>query len=162
MPQRQEVAMIDAFRAVDAFHRWYVNYDEGRLDALERLVTDDVVFTGRSDTGNHPLEASIRCDARGRAAALAWTREHRMESPYPLRHNVANAYTTAIRADEVDLEAYMFVTTVADGRPVPVSSVLCEVTVREVRGEYLIARKHVVVDTRTSIPFADYKAPVRR
>ena len=151
--------MIDAFRAVDAFHRWYVNYDEGRLDVLDRLVTDDVVFTGRSDTGNHPLEASIRCDARGRAAALAWTRAHRMESPYPLRHNVANACVTAMRADEVDLEAYMFVTTVTEGRPVPVSSVLCRVTVREVGSEYRIASKHVVVDTRTSIPFADHQPP---
>jgi hypothetical protein len=152
--------MIDAFRAVEALHRWYVNYDEGRLDTLEPMLTDDVVFTGRSDTGEHPLEASIRCNAVGREAVLAWTREHRLSSPYPLRHNVANAYVAAIRGDEVDLEAYMFVTTVVDGRPFPMSSVLCRATVRHVRGEYRIAGKHVVIDTRTSVPFAEHKVQV--
>jgi hypothetical protein len=152
--------MIDRFAAVEALHRWYVNYDEGRLDALDRLVTDDVHFTGRSDTGDHPLEASIRCDAVGREAALAWTREHRLVSPYPLRHNIANAHVTATRGDEVDLEAYMFVTTVVDGRPLPMSSVLCRATVRAVRGEYLIAGKHVVVDTRASVPFSEHKSQV--
>jgi len=154
--------MMDAFRAVDALHRWYVNYDEGRLDTLGSMLTDDVEFTGRSDTGNHPLEASIRCDAVGREAVLKWTFEHRLASPYPLRHNIANPYVTAIRPHEVDLEAYMFVTTVVDGRPAPASSVLCRATVREVGAEYRIARKHVVVDTRASVPFAEHQAAAQR
>src|SRR5262245_12133791 len=98
--------MIDGFEAVDALNRWYVLYDEGRLDALDALVTEDTVFRARSETGEHPLEASFRCDVRGAEAALAWTRKHRLESPHPLRHNVTNAYVTARRGDEIDLETY--------------------------------------------------------
>jgi len=152
--------MIERFLAVEALHRWYVNYDEGRFEVLEKLVTDDVHFTTRSDTGKHPQEASFRCDARGREAALAWTREHRLASPSPLRHDIANAYVTTTRTSEVDLEAYLFVTTIADGRPLPMSSGLCTVTVRNHGGEYRIARKHVVLDTVTSVPFAERKRDV--
>ena len=153
--------MIDGFRAVDTLNRWYVNYDEGRFDVLEQLVTDDADFSSRSDTGKHPLEASFRCHVVGRGAALAWTREHRLKSPYPLRHNIMNAYLAATRADEIDLEAYMFVTTIVDGRPYPMSSGLCRVTVRSSGDEYRLAAKHVVLDTLLSVPFRELKREVR-
>jgi SnoaL-like domain len=154
--------MIDGFEAVDLLHRWYVNYDEGRFDVLEPLVTDDVVFRSRSDTGKHPLEETFRCDVSGAQAALAWTRKHRLESPYPLRHNINNAYVVARRGDEMDLEAYMFVTTVVDGRPFPISTALCTATVREVRGACRLAFKDVVLDTLTSVPLQEIKRVVPR
>jgi len=154
--------MIDGFEAVDVLHRWYVNYDEARFDVLEGLVTEDAIFRSRSDTGKHPLESSFRCDVSGAQAALAWTRQHRLESPYPLRHNIANAYLVAQRGDEIDLETYMFVTTVVDGRPYPMSSALCRATVRKVGGTCRLAYKEVVIDTLTSEPLQERKRAAQR
>lgn len=154
--------MIDTFQAVSALHRWYVNYDEGRLDALEAMLTEDAVTRSRTDTGKHPQEAFIHSDERGRAAVLAWTREHRMSSPYPLRHHLTNLFVSAERADEVDLEGYLLVTTIAEGRPWPMSSGLFYATVRVVGGEYRIARKEVVLDTIRSVPLSEFKREVPR
>jgi hypothetical protein len=156
----EEEIMIDASEAIDLLHRWYVNYDEGRLEGLKELVTDDVVFRSRSETGKHPLEASFRRDVAGAEAALEWTRVHRLESPHPLRHHIINAYVVARRGDEIDLEAYMFVTTVADARPVPMSSGLCRVTVRKTGAVCRLALKEVVLDTLTSIPLQQRKAAI--
>jgi hypothetical protein len=67
-----------------------------------------------------------------------------------------------LRPDGADLEGYLFVTTIADGRPWPMSSGLFSATVRAVDGEYRIARKEVVLDTRASVPFSERKQEVPR
>jgi hypothetical protein len=129
-------------------------------------AADDRCLPGRersrTDTGNHPHEAFIRSDVAGRDAVLAWTREHRMASPHPLRHHLTDLHVSAMRPDEADLEGYLFVTTIAEGRPWPMSSGLFSATVRLARGEYRIARKEVVLDTRTSVPFSERKQEVPR
>ena len=150
--------MIHEFKAIDALSRWYVNYDEARFDVLERLVTHDVESRSCMDAGTHPSNDPIRSEAIGRDAVLRWTREHRLESPYPLRHNIANAYIAAVRADEIDVEAYLFVTLTRSGNPAPVSGGLLRATVRVVDGEYLLCRKEVVIDSIESTPLAELRA----
>jgi hypothetical protein len=145
------MTLVDRSRAVELLHRWYVSYDESRFRALEQLVTDDAVFVSRTSTGDHPHEAFIRSNNQGRVAVLAWTRQHRLGSPTPLRHHVTNAYTLEEREDEIDLEAYLLVTTTVAGRPAPISGGRCEATVRFVDGVPLLARKVVVLDHRDSV-----------
>src|SRR5688500_11081658 len=107
----------DRFAAHELVHQWWFNYDEGNFDVLERLLTDDCHLSSRTELGTHPHEAFIRSDSRGRDRALAWTTDHRRHSPYPLRHNAANVHVVAERADEIDLESYLFVTQIIDRRP---------------------------------------------
>lgn len=150
--------MIEEFKAIDAVSRWYVHYDEGRFELLDDLVTDDVESRSRSDAGTPASEDPIRSEAIGREAVLAWTREHRLESPYPMRHNLANAYIAAVRGNEIDVEAYMLVTLTRNGTPVPVSGGLLRATVRVVEGAYLLCRKEVVIDSIESVPLEQLRA----
>ncbi len=149
--------MTDAFKAIDALARWYVNYDEARFEVLEKLVTDDIVSRSRSDAGTEPSMDPIRSEAIGREAVLRWTREHRLESPYPMRHYITNAYVAAIRDDEIDIEAYLLVTLVQGRTPAPVSSGLLLATVRRVGEEYLLCRKEVVIDSIESTPLHEQR-----
>ena len=109
----------DRLAAHELIHRWWLNYDEGHLDVLEGLLTDDCHTSSRTDTGDHPFEEFIRSDCHGRATAMAWMREHRKQSPYPLRHHGANIHVTAERGDELDVASYLFVTQIVDRRPLP-------------------------------------------
>ena len=77
----------DRFAIHELIHRWWVNYDEGHLDVLEVLLTEDCHTSSRTELGNHPHEAFIASDNIGREATMQWKREHRRHSPYPLRHN---------------------------------------------------------------------------
>ena len=64
--------MIDRLSDHETIHRWWFNYDEGRFDLLEELLTDDVEFTSRTDSGTHPFEDFIRSEQSGRADVMAW------------------------------------------------------------------------------------------
>ena len=44
---------------------WWFNYDEAAFEVWPNLVTSDVAFTCRSDTGSTPYEEFIRADVRG-------------------------------------------------------------------------------------------------
>ena len=143
----------DRFAAHELVHQWWFNYDEGNFDALERMLSDDCHLSSRTELGTHPHEAFIRSDSRGRDSALAWTKDHRRHSPYPLRHNASNVHVVAERGDEIDLESYLFVTQIVDRRPSTLSSGLVHFTlVREPDG-YRIRRKDVVLDSIASQPF---------
>jgi len=86
---------------------------------------------------------------------MAWTREHRRNSPYPLRHHAANVHVVAERGDEIDLESYLFVTQIVDRTPSTLSSGLVHFTLLRTPDGYRILRKEVVLDSITSAPFAD-------
>lgn len=147
------MSIHDRFAAQELVHRWWLNYDEGNFDVLEHLLTDDCHLSSRTELGTHPHEAFIRSDSRGRANALAWTKDHRRQSPYPLRHNASNVHVVAERGDEIDLESYLFVTQIIDRRPSTLSSGIVHFTlVRNPEG-YRIRRKEVVLDSIESQPF---------
>jgi len=145
----------DHLAAHQLIHRWWFNYDEGRLDVLADLLTEDCHTRSRTETGRHPREEFIRSDAHGPDAVMAWTREHRAHSPYPLRHHAANIHVTAERGDEIDLDSYLFVTRIVDRTPSALSSGIAHFTLARTDTGYRIRSKDVVLDSIESAPFRE-------
>jgi len=143
----------DHFAVQEFVQRYWFHYDEGRLDVLRTYLADDCHLVSRTELGTHPHEGFIASDSRGVDAAMAWTRDHREHSPYPLRHMALNVWVKEERGEEVDVESYLFVTQVVDMKPSPLSSGLVHWTLRREGGDYLVVRKDVVLD---SIPSAEF------
>ena len=139
----------------ETINRYWFNYDEGHLDVLEELLTADCRTTSRTELGNHPHEQFIASDNRGRDAVLAWKKEHRGHSPYPLRHHAANVHVVAERGDEVDVESYLFVTQIVDRKPSTLSSGLVHWTLVRTPAGYRVREQHTVLDSIESAPFRD-------
>jgi hypothetical protein len=154
------VARHDHLAAHELIHCWWFNYDEGNLAILEGLLTEDCHTTSRTELGTHPQEEFIRSDCRGRAAVMAWKREHRSHSPYPLRHHAANVHVVAEQGDELDIDSYLFVTQIIDRRPSPLSSGLVRWTLVRTDDGYRVREQHTVLDSIESAPFesVDYVA----
>ena len=145
----------DRFAAHELIHRWWVNYDEGNLGVLRDLLADGCHMSSRTDRGQHPHEDFIRSDNRGREAAMAWTKEHRARSPYPLRHHATNIHVTAERGEEIDLDSYLFVNQIVERRPTPVSSGVVRWTLVSTPSGYQVRRQQVVLDSIESAPFEE-------
>jgi hypothetical protein len=139
----------------ELLHRWWLNYDEGHLEVLEDLLTEDCHTSSRTELGTHPHEAFIASDNRGRNAVMAWKKEHRAHSPYPLRHHAANVFVVAERDDEVDVESYLFVTQIIDRKPSSLSSGLVHWVLVRTDGGYRVREQHTVLDSIESAPFQD-------
>jgi hypothetical protein len=139
----------------ELIHRWWFNYDEGHLDVLEALLTDDCRTTSRTELGEHPQEQFIASDNIGRDAVMDWKRDHRRNSPYPLRHHAANVFVVAERGDDVDVESYLFVTQITGRKPSTLSSGLVHWTLRRTSDGYRVKEQHTVLDSIESAPFHD-------
>jgi hypothetical protein len=145
----------DRLAAHELISKWWFNYDEGHLDVCEQLLTDDCHLSSRTELGTHIYEEFIRSDSYGRETAMAWTKEHRSNSPYPLRHHAANVHVVAERGDEIDLDSYLFVTQLIDRKPSALSSGLVRFTLVRTPDGYRLRRKEVVLDSIESAPFQD-------
>ena len=143
----------DRFAAHEFIHRWWFNYDEGNLDTLFPMLTDDCRVRSRTERGDHPHEQFIASENQGREAAIAWTKDHRRHSPYPLRHNATNVFVTAIRGDEIDLDSYLFVTQIRDNKPSALSSGVVHFTLRLTEDGYRLKAKETVRDSIESVAF---------
>ena len=87
--------MIEPAQMQDLVARWWWNYDEGNFDVLASLLTEDAHFSCRTDSGTTDYEEFVRADVTGRDAVMAWQTDHRLNSPYPLRHNGSNVHVVA-------------------------------------------------------------------
>jgi hypothetical protein len=143
----------DRFAAHEFINRYWFNYDEGNLDVLAGLLADDCHLSSRTETGLHPQEEFIRSDNHRRDTAMAWTKNHRKHSPYPLRHHAANVHVVAERGDELDLESYLFVTQIIERKPSNLSSGIVHWTLKLTDDGYRVRRKDVVLDSIESAPF---------
>jgi len=143
----------DRLAAHEFIHRWWFNYDEGNLDVLGGLATEDCHLRSRTELGNHPYEEFIASDSRGREAAMSWTRGHRSQSPYPLRHQASNVFVSDVRGEEIDLESYLFVTQIIALTPSPLSSGIVHWTLRLTAEGYRLRQQDVVLDSIESAPF---------
>jgi 3-phenylpropionate/cinnamic acid dioxygenase small subunit len=149
----------DRLAVHELLNRWWFAYDEGQFEAWPDMLTDDIRFTSRTDTGNHPHEEFIASDNQGKEPVLAWQREHRLGSPYPLRHNAANIHITGENGDEVDFSSYLFVTTTNDdGQVVPLAGGIVTGTARRVGDGYRLAVVHTVLDTLKPTTLAERRA----
>jgi hypothetical protein len=149
------VTAHDRLAVHEFIHRWWVNYDEGRLDVLESVLAEDCHTSSRTELGIHPHEQFIASDNRGREATMAWKKEHRRHSPYPLRHHAANVFVTDERGDEVDVESYLFVTQIVDHKPSTLSSGFVHWTLVRTPDGYRVKAQHTVLDSIESQPFLD-------
>ncbi len=139
----------------DLIGRWWWNYDEGNFDVLAALLTDDAHFSCRTDTGATDYEEFVRADLRTRDLVTAWQTEHRVNSPYPLRHVGANLHITADRGGEVDFASYIFVTHITAAGVTNLSSAIVTGTVRRDTDALRIAELEVALDTRLSVVFSE-------
>jgi hypothetical protein len=147
--------MITGAEVQDLVGKWWWNYDEGHFDVLTSLLTDDMHFSCRTDTGTTDYEEFVRADVRGRDAVMAWETDHRINSPYPLRHLGANVHVNAQRGNEADFSSYIFVTHITSAGVTNLSSAVVRGTARRVGTEVLLAELEVVLDTRESVLFRE-------
>ena len=131
-----------------------VNYDERNFDALTGLLTDDVHFSCRTDTGTTEYEEFVRADATGRDAVMGWQIDHRLNSLYPLRHNCSNIHVVAENGEEASFRSYILVTAI-EGGVVVQSTTLVSGRVRRDGEALLLAELEVVLDTKESVLFRD-------
>ncbi len=141
----------------DLMGRWWFNYDEGNFDVLAASLTDDAHFTCRTDTGQTDWEEFVRADVRGRDRFIDWQAQHRLDSPYPLRHNGTNVHIVEQRGDEATFSSYIHVTHVVAGSPASIPGGIVNGTVRLVDGELRISALEVVLDTMESVAFKDVR-----
>ena len=146
--------MIEPAAVQDLVARWWWNYDEGNFDVLTSLLTNDVHFSCRTDTGATDYEEFVRADHSGRDAVMAWQTDHRLNSPYPLRHNGTNVHITEQSADEARFSSYIFVSQIVGGVS-PLSTAIVNGRVRREGDALLLAQLEVVLDTMDSKPFVD-------
>jgi hypothetical protein len=99
-------------------------------------------------------EEFVRADFHGRDDVMAWQREHRLDSPYPLRHNGTNVHVVARRGDEADFSSYIYVTQIVDGVS-NLSTAIVTGTVRRDGNGLRLAALHVALDTMTSTPLRE-------
>ncbi len=60
----------DRFAATELINRWWFNYDEGHLEALDELLADDCHLSSRTELGTHPTRTSSDPTAAG--ATMRW------------------------------------------------------------------------------------------
>lgn len=92
--------------------RWWHAYDEGEFETMRSLLTDDIVVRVRTDSGQTEFEDFIRADVAGIDEAMAWFTDHRLDSPFPLRHHCSNLFIAGEEAGDVRFRAYLLVTNV--------------------------------------------------
>jgi hypothetical protein len=136
----------------DLLARWWWNYDEGHFDVLTSLLTADAHFTCRTDSGTTDYEEFVRADYTGRDEVMAWQTDHRLHSPYPLRHNGTNVHIVEQRDDEATFASYIFVSQIVGG-VAPLSTAIVTGRVRHEDDALRIAELHVVLDTMESVAF---------
>jgi hypothetical protein len=149
------MSTIDVADVQDLVGKWWCNYDEGNFDVLASLLTDDVHFTCRTDTGTTAFEDFVRADLRGRDTVMSWQTDHRTNSPYPLRHNGTNVHVVTRNDTEARFSSYIVVTQIVAGAISPVSTAIVHGRARKVGGAILLAELEVVLDTRDSVVFSE-------
>ena len=138
----------------DLVARWWWNYDEGNFDVLASLLTEDAHFSCRTDSGTTDYEEFVRADVTGRDAVMGWQTDHRLNSPYPLRHNGSNVHVVAEDGEEASFRSYILVTAI-EGGVVVQSTALVSGRVRRDGETLLLAELEVVLDTKESVLFRD-------
>jgi SnoaL-like domain len=152
------VIVIEPAALQDLVARWWFNYDEGNFGVLASLLTDDVHFACRTDTGTTDFEDFVRADVRGRDDVMRWQSAHRLDSPYPLRHHGTNVHLGEQRGVEATFASYIHVTQVVDLQVVSIPGGIVRGAVRQETDALRISTLEVVLDTMTSQSFRDLRS----
>jgi hypothetical protein len=144
--------MIDVAEVNELLGRWWFNYDEGQFDVMASLLTDDVHFSCRTSSGATAFEEFATSDNRGRNEVMTWQREHRLDSPSPLRHMALNVHITGHRGDDVTFASYLFVTQIVGGAVTNLSTAIVNGAARRESSGLRLSEVEVVLDTDESVP----------
>jgi hypothetical protein len=144
-------SLVDVAAIQDLIGRWWFNYDEGNFKVLEELLTEDVHFSCRTDSGTTDYEEFVRADHTGRDEVMTWQIDHRLNSPYPLRHNATNVHVVEQHGAETKFASYIFVSQIVGG-VAPLSTGIVNGAVRDDGGDLRISELEVVLDTLESKP----------
>jgi len=150
--------MIQPADVHELIAKWWFVYDNALFDEWPALFTADARFTCRTDTGATAYEEFVRADVAGRDAVLAWQTEHRLGSPYPLRHNGENVHLTTRGDTSAGFRSYIWVTQIVAGTPSPLSTAIVDGRVAVEDGDLRIAELNVVLDTEDSTVLAERRA----
>jgi 3-phenylpropionate/cinnamic acid dioxygenase small subunit len=142
----------------DLIGKWWFAYDNALFDEWPAMFTADARFTCRTDTGTTDYEEFVRADVTGREAVLEWQTQHRMGSPYPLRHNGENVHLTDRGDAAASFRSYIWVTHIVNGSPAPLSTAVVDGKVAVEDGGLRIAELNVVLDTQDSTVLAERDA----
>src|SRR5829696_4354834 len=126
---------IDLVQVQQLLGRWWYRYDEGDFDAMREMLTADTTVKVRTDSGTTDFEDFIRADVSGLDAVMAWYQEHRLDSPYPLRHHGTNIHLTGDGDGDVGFASYIYVNNVVGVMPGHLSSGVVSGAVRIDDGE---------------------------
>jgi SnoaL-like domain len=148
------MAAHDRLAIHEFIHRYWFHYDEGLIDVLSGMTSQDCELRSRTERGDHPYEEFIASHSQGHVAAMEWTKQHRQFSPYPLRHQASNIFVAAERGEEVDVVSYLFVTQIVDRTPSMLSTGIVTWTLRRGDGgTYQLVNQDVVLDSIESAAF---------
>jgi hypothetical protein len=150
--------MIEPAAVQDLMGAWWFEYDEGHFDALAAMLTEDCHFTVRTDTDTVAWAEFARADVRGRDEVMAWQTQHRLASPYPLRHHGSNLHITDNGDREASFASYIDVTHVVEEMPALIPGGIVRGVVRADPDRLRLAELHVVLDTMTSRSLAEVRA----
>ena len=151
--------MIQPADVQDLIARWWFAYDNALFDEWPSMFTAEARFTCRTDTGTTDYEEFVRADVAGREAVLEWQTQHRMGSPYPLRHNGENVHLVDPGDTAAGFRSYIWVTHIVNGSPAPLSTAVVHGSVALEDGAVRIAELNVVLDTEDSTVLAERGAP---
>lgn len=146
---------IDPADAHQLLCRWWSAYDEGEFEVLASLLDEDAHFACRTDTGTTAFEEFVRAEHAGRDEILRWQTQHRLDSPFPLRHHCTNFHLTDRQSGHAGFRHYLTVAAVRDLQPDPVPGGLVEGAVRLHGTELAIIDLVITLDTMDSVPFRD-------
>jgi hypothetical protein len=149
---------IDDSAAAQLLARWWFAYDAAEFEVMGELLDLDAHFQCRTDTGATSFEDFVRAESNGREQIMRWQTEHRLDSPFPLRHNVSNFYVAGRDGDLVRFRHYLSVTQVRDVMPVAVPGGVVEGALRTRDGVTRIADLVVVLDTMDSVPLRELRS----
>jgi len=153
VPHTADISFADA---LEVLSRWWVDYDEGRLDRFADHFTADAVFTVAVSDPTVAWAEFATASVEGRDTVVAWQSEHRLDSPSPLRHHLTNVHlasdTSVEPADgEVAFGSYLLVNQVVDEMPNLLPSGVANGVLRREADRVRIARMDLVLDTLASI-----------
>ncbi|GAA4539182.1 nuclear transport factor 2 family protein [Mycobacterium paraffinicum] len=136
---------------------WY-HYDEAHYDELALRYADDLRYVTRSDSGASPFEELMSPELTGRDAVIQWLSQHRMQSPYPLRHHATNVHRTGADGNVTRARFYILVNQIANFVPFAVSSGVVNVAVRRGDDGLQFSEMDVVLDATNSVLLAELHA----
>ncbi len=108
-----------------------------------------------NDSGATDYEEFVRADHAGRDDVMAWQTDHRLNSPYPLRHNGTNVHVVEQRGSEARFASYIYVSQIVGG-VAPLSTGIVNGTVRRDGDALRLAALEVVLDTTDSKPLNEW------